>query len=91
MSISGYALRKRANSRCSGGSRSISEHIDRLVQVCSRIRESGMKVKLSESKFAKNRIEVLGYVAVANELQSDPKKACCIAKASLPRTKKEHR
>ena len=65
------------------------EHENRLMQVLSRIRESGMKLNLSKCIFGQKEVTFLGHILSAEGVKPDPEKTRAIKEMPLPRNKVE--
>lgn len=69
-------------------SASTTENTKHLIEVCSRIKESGIKIKLCKYDCLKDRIGVLGCNICEIGLKADHRKISCSAIARLPVSKK---
>lgn len=69
------------------GSKSRPEHVEHLAKVCTKIREIGLKVKLSKCELVKEKIEVLVYVIESRGQEANPRRTLSVANVGLPETK----
>ena len=53
---------------------SLDEHLDHLRLVLTRLREAGLKVNLSKSKFCAEEMEYLGYILTRTGIKPQPNK-----------------
>ncbi|XP_045537579.1 uncharacterized protein K02A2.6-like [Papilio machaon] len=66
------------------GGKTISEHLEALQEVFSRLHNSGLKLKSSKCVFLVNEIRYLGYVISKDGIKTDPSKIEAIAKLPRP-------
>ena len=64
--------------------RSLEEHNQRLVQVFSRIRSAGLKLKPRKCLFAQRSVEYLGHIVSAQGIQTSPTKVLAVAQYPTP-------
>ena len=55
-------------------SRTVSEHLDRLVMMLDRLRSAGLKLKPSKCNLLQKTIHFLGHVVSDNGISTDPEK-----------------
>lgn len=55
-------------------SSSVSQHLERLEEVFSRLQQQGLKVKLSKCNFFQKQVKYLGHVVSAEGVATDPGK-----------------
>ena len=70
-------------------SRSKEEHVEHLEEIFSRLRNSGLKLKLEKCCSFKKCIQYLGHLISEEGIQLLPEKQENLAKMSVPRTPKE--
>lgn len=71
------------------GGRTILEMQERLDQVLNRIEKAGLRLNKNKCKFAKERVEFLGFVIDAEGIHPAPSKVESIVKTPAPTNKKE--
>ena len=72
-------------------SRSLEEHITHLRLVLERIKDAGLKLKLSKCAFVRQEVEYLGHVLTPEGLKTNPKLVESVADFPTPRDLKELR
>lgn len=65
-------------------SRNPQEHASHLQAVLQRLREAGLRTKLSKCHFAQQEIKLLGYLVNEHGIRSDPEKTKAIANMRPP-------
>lgn len=70
-------------------STSLQEHITRLRQVFTRLRESNFKIQMDKSEFLKKEVQYLGHVVTTEGVKPNPDKVSAIKKFPIPKTQKE--
>lgn len=60
------------------------EHLQHIQKVFDRLRQFGLKMKMSKCTFMKNQINYLGFLVGANGIQVDPKKIRAIQEMIPP-------
>ena len=68
-----------------------AEHNQILVEVFSRLRKAGLKVKISKCSFLYTKIKYLGFVVDGEGIRPDPAKIKVISDMPVPRTLKDLR
>ena len=71
--------------------KTITEHNAVLDEVFRRLREAGLKVKISKCSFLYDEIKYLGFIVNGQGIRPDPKKVDCIVRMPVPKTLKELR
>ena len=71
--------------------RTFEEHIVRLHQVLTRLRDANLKLSSSKCKLYLHQVEYLGHSVSANGMATDPKKVEAIGKWPTPKSAKEVR
>jgi transposase InsO family protein len=66
------------------GGKDVSEHLQALEVVFSRLRRNGLKLKSSKCVFLVNEIKYLGYVLSKDGVKTDPDKVEAITKIPRP-------
>eukprot|EP00731_Ephydatia_muelleri_P000773 Em0001g773a len=69
----------------------IDEHLKNLERVFGRLKEFGLRLRLTKCKFLKESVEYLGHVISRNGICTSPKKIEVIQKAPIPLNVKELR
>ena len=72
-------------------SKTFDEHIARLRQVLSRLRESGLKVKPSKCHLLRERVPFLGHIISREGVATDPAKVQAVTSWPAPTTKSDVR
>lgn len=72
-------------------SETFDEHISLLDRIFERLKNSGLTINLSKSKFCKSELKYLGYVIDRDGLRTDPLKIECVRQYPRPKTVKEVR
>jgi Reverse transcriptase (RNA-dependent DNA polymerase)/RNase H-like domain found in reverse transcriptase len=72
-------------------SASYTDHLEKLGEVLSRLRNAGLKVNAKKPYFAKPELEYLGYWVTRNGISPTTTKVNTIANIAVPTTKKELR
>eukprot|EP00731_Ephydatia_muelleri_P009634 Em0005g220a len=62
----------------------IDEHLKNLERVFGRLKEFGLRLRLTKCKFLKESVEYLGHVISRNGICTSPKKIEVIQKAPIP-------
>ena len=62
----------------------IDEHLKNLERVFGRLKEFGLRLRLTKCKFLKESVEYLGHVISRNGICTSPKKIEVIQKARIP-------
>jgi hypothetical protein len=70
---------------------SLGDHLTKLDEVLKRLQNSGLKVNIKKSFFAKHELEYLGYWITRNGIQPSQSKVTAIQQIAAPKTKKELR
>ena len=70
-------------------STTIEEHLSRLADVLTRLRQAGLKVKPSKCHLMKKSVHYLGHVVSSEGVETDPAKIQCIADWMTPSNAKE--
>ena len=70
-------------------SRSEKEHLEHLEEIFTRLKATGLKLKLEKCCFFKKHIQYLGHLISADRIQPLPEKLESIAKMPAPRNPKE--
>ena len=70
-------------------SRSISEHLSKLREVFSRLKQAGLKVKPSKCHLLQKSVHYLGHILSARGVETDPGKIKCIADWPVPTCPRE--
>ena len=70
---------------------SLSDHLDKLKKVLTRLREAGLKVNADKSKFCAHETEYLGYILTRDGIQPQTKKIEAILAIDPPTNVKELR
>ena len=55
-------------------SKTFEEHLEHMETVFSRLRDAGMKLKMSKCDFLKREVNYLGHVVSATGIKPDPEK-----------------
>ena len=71
--------------------KSLSELLDRLDIVLSRLSENGLKLELSKCSFFKREVTYLGHQISSEGIKVDPAKMSVVEKWTVPQTLKELR
>ncbi|KAL5505541.1 hypothetical protein EMCRGX_G006991 [Ephydatia muelleri] len=72
-------------------SATFSEHLVRLRNVLQRIKNAGLRLKVSKCRFAQAKVQYLGHVVSAQGVEPDPAKIQAVATYPVPRNVKELR
>ena len=72
-------------------SKTFDEHVDRLRQVLTRLREANLKLATHKCKLFRKQVECLGHVVSAKGVETDPKKIEAISSWPVPKSVKEVR
>ena len=72
-------------------SRNVKEHLERLRNIFTRIRESGVKLSPSKCKFFGSEVSYLGHTISQNGLQTDKKKIEKVQTWPIPKSIEELR
>ena len=72
-------------------SANISDHMERLNNVLSRIRTAGLKIQTSKCQFLQEEVQYLGHIVSAAGIQPDSRKIQAVADYPTPRSSKELR
>lgn len=70
-------------------SRTIEEHLARLAEVFTRLREANLKIKPSKCHFLRRSVHYLGHVVSGKGVETDAAKVKCIAQLPTPAGAKE--
>ena len=70
-------------------STTIEEHLTRLADVLTRMRQAGLKVKPSNCHLMKKSVHYLGHVVSSEGVETDPAKIQCIADWMTPSSANE--
>ena len=70
-------------------SKMIEEHLERLAQVLSRLRDAGLKLKPTKCHLFKKSVHYLGHVISEKGIETDPEKVKCIRDWPTPMSSKE--
>ena len=70
-------------------SRSISEHLNKLREVFSRLKQAGLKLKPSKCHLLQKTVHYLGHILSAQGVEPDPGKIRCVADWPVPTCPKE--
>ena len=70
---------------------SLSDHLDKLKKVLTRLREAGLKINADKSKFCAHETEYLGYILTRDGIQPQTKKIEAILAIDPPTNVKELR
>ena len=65
-------------------SKTFEEHLEHIETVFSRLRDAGLKLKMSKCDFLKREVNYLGHVVSANGIKPDPEKIKAIQKLTPP-------
>ena len=68
-----------------------SEHLVRLRNVLQRIKNAGLRLKVSKCCFAQAKVQYVGHVVSAQGVEPDPAKIQSVATYPVPRNVKELR
>ena len=60
----------------------LSDHLDKLKKVLTRLREAGLKVNAEKSKFCAHETEYLGYILTRDGIKPQSKKICQVCACS---------
>ena len=71
--------------------RSYEDHLDKLDEVLTRVKNAGLKVNAKKSFFAREELEYLGYWITRQGIQPMPKKIEAIRNLATPKTTKQVR
>jgi hypothetical protein len=69
----------------------LSDHLDKLRKVLTRLREAGFKVNADKSKFCAHEVEYLGYILTRNGIKPQSNKVEAILAIQPPTNVKELR
>ena len=69
-------------------SKTFEEHVSHIEAVFSRLRDAGLKLKMSKCEFLKREVSYLGHLISANGTRPDPEKVAAIQKLTPPTTVK---
>ena len=72
-------------------SKTEAEHATRLEEIFSRLRDAGLKIKVSKSKVMQREVEFLGHVVSSEGVKMDPGKVSAILNMTEPGNAKEVR
>ena len=72
-------------------SRTVDEHLERLVRVLSRLRTAGLKLKPEKCSLMQKSVSFLGHVVSAEGIATDPKKIKTVTEWPVPTSVKEVR
>ena len=72
-------------------SKTWDERMEHIQVVFDRLREGGLKLKMSKSEFLKQDINYLGHVISASGVKPDPEKICAIKELAAPKNVKKTR
>lgn len=61
-------------------------HLQHLEGALSRIRDAGLKIKISKCNFAAPHANTLGFVVTAEGVKTDPEKVAAIARLPVPKS-----
>ena len=67
-------------------SKTLEEHIQRLMGVFEKLSAAGLQLKPSKCKFFKSHITYLGHMVSKDGIETDPKKVTTINEWMVPRT-----
>ena len=67
---------------------SFDDHLTKLDQVLTRLRQAGLKCNTAKSFFCKSEVEYLGYLITRNGIKAQPKKVSAIHNIAAPKTRK---
>ena len=70
-------------------SESWEEHIEHLKLIFERIREAGLKLKISKCKFACKEIPFLGHILTREGIKKDAEKTKAVINCPTPKTRKQ--
>ena len=70
-------------------STTVEEHLTRLAEVLTRLRQAGLKVKPCKCHLMKKSVHYLGHVVSSEGVETDPAKIQCIADWTTPSNAKE--
>ena len=65
-------------------SKTFEDHLEHIEAVFSRLREAGLKLKMSKCDFLKREVNYLGHVVSASGIKPDPQKVEAIQKLAAP-------
>ena len=72
-------------------SKTWDEHMEHIQVVFDRLREAGLKLKMSKCDFLKQEVNYLGHVVSASGVKPDPEKIRAIKELAPPKNVKETR
>lgn len=70
-------------------STSLQEHITRLRQVFSRLRNSNFKIQIDKSEFLRKEVQYLGHIITPEGVKPNPEKILSVKEFPIPKTAKE--
>ena len=70
---------------------SFEDHLTKLDQVLTRLKEAGLKCNATKSHFCRAEVEYLGYLITRNGIKAQPKKVSAIHNMASPKTRKQLR
>lgn len=70
-------------------STSLQEHIEKLKQVFTRLRDSKFKIQLEKSEFLRKEVQYLGHVVSSEGVKPNPDKINAVKNFPIPKTPKE--
>ena len=65
-------------------SKTFEDHLEHIETVFSRLREAGLKLKMSKCDFLKREVNYLGHVVSASVVKPDPEKVSAIKRLAAP-------
>ena len=69
-------------------SRTFEDHLEHVEAVFSRLRDAGLKLKMSKCDFLKREVNYLGHIVSASGIKPDPEKVKAIQNLATPTTVK---
>ena len=72
-------------------SKTFEEHLEHIETVFSRLRDAGLKLKMSKCDFLKCEVNYLGHVVSATGIKPDPEKVKTIQRLATPATVRDVR
>lgn len=72
-------------------SRTFEEHLEHVREVFQRLRDAGLKMKLSKCEFLKEEVNFLGHVVTPAGLHTDPEKVKVIRNLAPPKNVRDIR
>ena len=73
------------------GSKTFEEHVERLLQVFSRVREAGLKLSPKKCALFRDRVKYVGHVVSEHGVETDPEKIDKIRNWPIPQNAKQLR